>query len=268
MKGVGYFSHDSNAQHDPKIIKMRSKLGWESYGLFWALIEKLRNETSFKLEKDYETIAFGLRSDYETVKSIVEDYGLFIVDDEFFCSKRLNKCMELKEEKSEKARQSSLKRWGKNADGMRSHNDRNAIKEKKRKDNKIKDNKKTIKERCIEFENDVREYVSNHPGKYAPKLVDNFISYWSEYSKGDKIMRFEKDRPFGIGNRIGTFKRNDFDGYQKEWENNMRIKKEQEDRKKEYNNPDIEYEDPENIKALMKETVRKMESKKIKHING
>ena len=57
MKDVGYFSHDSNAQHAPKIIKMLAKHGWESYGLFWGIVEKLRNETDYILETDYDSIA-------------------------------------------------------------------------------------------------------------------------------------------------------------------------------------------------------------------
>ena len=45
MKDVGYFSHDSNAHRDYKMVKLRTKLGWGGYGLFWAIIENLRNET-------------------------------------------------------------------------------------------------------------------------------------------------------------------------------------------------------------------------------
>jgi len=34
-KEAYYFSHDSNARQDEKIIKLRMKLGWEGYGLYW-----------------------------------------------------------------------------------------------------------------------------------------------------------------------------------------------------------------------------------------
>ena len=32
-KDAYYFSHDSNAQHDPKILRMMAKRGWKAYGL-------------------------------------------------------------------------------------------------------------------------------------------------------------------------------------------------------------------------------------------
>jgi hypothetical protein len=44
-KDAYYFSHDSNSQDDPKCMMLIDQLGMEGYGIFWALIEKLRNET-------------------------------------------------------------------------------------------------------------------------------------------------------------------------------------------------------------------------------
>ena len=34
-----YFPHDSNARNDIKLIKLRSKYGYEGYGVYFALIE-------------------------------------------------------------------------------------------------------------------------------------------------------------------------------------------------------------------------------------
>ena len=39
-----YFPHDSNARNDVKLIKLRSKLDWEGYGIYFALIELLFSE--------------------------------------------------------------------------------------------------------------------------------------------------------------------------------------------------------------------------------
>ena len=156
MKDVGYFSHDSNAQHDPKIIKMLARHGWESYGLFWGIVEKLRNETDYILETDYDSIAYAMRTQCDLVKSIIEDFGLFIVEDGFFHSKRLDQCMQLKEEKSEKARQSSLKRWKNNANAMRTDTERNAIKRKEKKEKKGKDIK-SLKSINQDYLNELQE---------------------------------------------------------------------------------------------------------------
>ena len=48
-KDAYYFSHDANAQDDPKCMVLIDQLGMEGYGIFWALIEKLRNESNYKL---------------------------------------------------------------------------------------------------------------------------------------------------------------------------------------------------------------------------
>ena len=115
MKEAYYFSHDANAQHDPKIIKMLSKYGWEGYGIYWALVERLRNEPSYVLECDYDCLSYALRVDKDIIKSIVLDYNLFEVYDGTFWSDSLMKRMLIKKERSQKARESALKRWKPNA---------------------------------------------------------------------------------------------------------------------------------------------------------
>ena len=37
-----WFSHDSNAADDPRIVSMIQKYGFESYGRWWRLLERLR----------------------------------------------------------------------------------------------------------------------------------------------------------------------------------------------------------------------------------
>jgi len=142
MKEAYYFSHDANAQHDPKIIKLLSKLGWEGYGLYWAIVERLRNEPDYTLECDYDCIAFALRTHSDCIKSLVEDYDLFIIEDDIFYSESLLNRMKQKDERSEKARESARKRWKRNANALRTHSEPNAIKEKKVKESKV--NKKKV----------------------------------------------------------------------------------------------------------------------------
>ena len=142
MKEAYYFSHDANAQHDPKIIKLLSKMGWEGYGLYWAIVERLRNEPNYTLECDYDCIAFALRTHSDSIKSLVEDYDLFIIDDDIFYSESLLNRMKQKDERSEKARESARKRWKRNANALRTHSEPNAIKEKKVKESKV--NKKKV----------------------------------------------------------------------------------------------------------------------------
>lgn len=72
-----YFQHDCNARQDEKILALRMKHGWEGYGLYWALIERLRESANYSCVCDYNLIAYDLRSDANKIKSIIEDFRLF-----------------------------------------------------------------------------------------------------------------------------------------------------------------------------------------------
>lgn len=149
-KEAFYFSHDSNARNDEKIVLLRMKHGWEGYGLFWAIIERLRECSDYMSVCDYNLIAYDLRVDSAKVKSIICDFGLFAFteDGKCFYSNSLMERMKIKEEKSSKAQNAALIRWElerkkseRNANAMQTHSDGNAIKEKKGKEIKeIKEN--------------------------------------------------------------------------------------------------------------------------------
>lgn len=76
-KDAYYFPHDSNARNDPKVLKLRKDHGITGYGIYFCLIEMLRESNAYRLLADYETIAYDLRVEAGTVKSVVEDFGLF-----------------------------------------------------------------------------------------------------------------------------------------------------------------------------------------------
>jgi len=143
-KEAFYFSHDSNSRSDEKILKLRLKHGWEGYGIYWALIEMLRDSSTYELECDLDLIAFELRCDKDKIKSIIFDFNLFIISGSNFFSHSLKRRMELKEAKSEQARDAARTRWAKrkksnsNADALQKQSNSNAIKEKKeKKENEI-----------------------------------------------------------------------------------------------------------------------------------
>lgn len=101
-----YFKHDCNARQDEKILALRMKHGWEGYGLYWALIERLRESANYSCVCDYNLIAYDLRSDANKIKSIIEDFRLFdFATDEnrgkLLYSKRLLEDMYLKDDARE-----------------------------------------------------------------------------------------------------------------------------------------------------------------------
>jgi hypothetical protein len=111
-KDAYYFSHDSNAQDDPKCMMLIDDLGMEGYGIFWALIEKLRAEKDYTLPVSIcGRFARRWATSEAKIQTVVNNYGLFEMHDDKFFSLRLKRSME---EKSQKARLSAEVRWGKN----------------------------------------------------------------------------------------------------------------------------------------------------------
>lgn len=113
-----YFSHDSNARNSDKLMKVRMKLGAEGYGIFFMLIERLREEEGYKSTIDYNTLAFDLRVEPEKVKQVVEDYDLFkfTEDGKYFYSDSFNERMEMmdakRKKRAEAGKKGAEKRWG------------------------------------------------------------------------------------------------------------------------------------------------------------
>jgi len=138
-KETFYFSHDYNASMDEKIVKLLSKHGMPGYGIFWRIVENLYNNAN-ALQIDYDRIAYDLHiEDSEIVRSVINDFGLFSVEGTpglpsgypqgTFGSMSIERRLDERNKKSEKARQSAFKRWDKNkADANAPKNDANAPK--------------------------------------------------------------------------------------------------------------------------------------------
>jgi uncharacterized protein YdaU (DUF1376 family) len=90
-----YFSHDSNARNDVKVIKLRRQLGLEGYGLYWCIIEMLRDTPEYKLPlNSIDDIAFSLNISKEKVETVINCYELFLTDEDQFFSERLIRNMD------------------------------------------------------------------------------------------------------------------------------------------------------------------------------
>lgn len=114
-----YFSHDANAMDDPKCMLLVSQMGMEGYGMFWALVEKLRQQPDYKLPVVLiPALAARFGVSEAKLKTVIANYGLFIVEnDVVFFSQSLIERMTLMEEKQEKRRLASIRanevRWKK-----------------------------------------------------------------------------------------------------------------------------------------------------------
>ena len=136
-KDTFYFSHDYNARNDEKIKRLIRKHGMQGYGVFWSIVEDLYNNAN-ALRTDYEGIAYDLRSDSEIVASVINDFDLFIFNDDFFGSNSVQERLNQRNTKSESARKSASYRWG-NANAKQTLSEGNAKKERKGKEIKGKE---------------------------------------------------------------------------------------------------------------------------------
>lgn len=89
-KDAYYFRHDSNAIDDPKCVLLIEQLGLEGYGIFWMLIEKLRDQPGYKYPVSLTSaLARRYNTTPEKVKTVITNYQLFNFDGDYFYSESL-----------------------------------------------------------------------------------------------------------------------------------------------------------------------------------
>ena len=167
-KDAYYFTHDSNSRNDVKILKLRRIHGNEGYGLFWMLIEILREQNNFRCSlSSLKELAFDFRTSEEILLSIIKNFELFTIDNnDFFYSESLCERMKPLEQKREKMRELAYVRWNKtsnnqkgNAYALPVHSISNASKVKKSK----------VKKSIIKDEN-LNHKKINHKKFYESEL--------------------------------------------------------------------------------------------------
>lgn len=112
MGGDAYwFSHDSNARDDQRCVMLIDQLGLEGYGIYWILIETLRDQPRYRYPLALlPSLARRYNTTGEKMRVVVGNYGLFTVtEDEFFLSPALCRRMERWDEKRELARLKGLR---------------------------------------------------------------------------------------------------------------------------------------------------------------
>ena len=121
-KDAYYFSHDTNAKSDPKIMAMRNAYGPAGYGWYWIIIETMAEQSNYKLmHKKWVSHALAMAMQCEAtkteefIKSCIEEFELFESDGEYFWSNRLLRTMsnvnETRKVRSEAGKKGAEARW-------------------------------------------------------------------------------------------------------------------------------------------------------------
>ena len=191
-----YFSHDYNARNSLALKKISRKYGLEGIGLYWCLIEILFENDGKISEESLSDIAYDLRVDENTITALLDDCDTFERAGGFITSEMVVDRLNIRKEKSEKARQSANKRWENEADKIRTNNDlnanamrpeceRNAIKENKSKENKSKEKKKDIIE--------IIDYLNEKAGtNYRANSSETVSHISARLSEGFTVGQFKQ----------------------------------------------------------------------------
>lgn len=183
-KDTFYFSHDYNSRNDSKVRRLVAKHGMAGYGVFWSIVEDLYNNAN-ALQTDYDVIAYDLRVDESMVKSIVEDFNLFVIDGDTFGSSSVERRLNDRNEKSIKAKRSANLRWEKkrfeDANALRAQSDGNAIKEKKGKEIKGNEKKENEIKSILMSEIEISDVPEDEKDYFL--IADSFLKLFERNSQ-------------------------------------------------------------------------------------
>ena len=197
-KEAFYFPHFCNARHDRKIRRLRKELGVEGYGIYFMLLETLREQQDlmYPLE-DLDLLAEEFGVSEPKIRTTICNYQLFEVDFEqkFFSPKMLvylEPYFKMKEQR---------KLAGKASADKRLLNDRSTtVQQSKGKESKVNEIKE--KESKVSFSEMLSPYSFELGTEY-----DNFYSYWIEKNNKGKE-RWECEKFFDISRRVKTWLNN------------------------------------------------------------
>lgn len=194
-KEAFYFPHFCNARHDRKIRRLRKELGVEGYGIYFMLLEILREQQDLMYPmEDMDLLAEEFGVSEAKVRVVICNYQLFEVDEaeKFFSPKMLvylEPYFRMKEQRKIAGQKSAEKRM---------LNDRSTtVQQSKGKEKKVNEIKE--EESKVSFSEMLSPYIQDLENEY-----DNFFSYWTEKnSKGKE--RWECEKFFDISRRIKTW---------------------------------------------------------------
>ena len=82
-KDAYYFPHFSNARHDRKIKRLRKDLGVKGYGIYFMVLEVLRDEEDFRYPiKDVDLLEDDFNEEEAIIQQVINDFELFEIDED------------------------------------------------------------------------------------------------------------------------------------------------------------------------------------------
>lgn len=184
-KDAYWFRHDSNARLDPKILMMMAVYGYEGYGLFWAIIEFLRDQDEYKYKVPekygFMLMAGAISYDKDKLKEFIDDcvfeFDLLVFDGDNLYSNALIDRMgkwETKKKNGAKGGRPKVKKKP----------NQNLNKTETKPNEKLNDNRnetnidKSIGDNIIEEERDKPAHDFEFPSPDPQMIKEFFIQKW------------------------------------------------------------------------------------------
>jgi hypothetical protein len=204
-KTTEYFPHDCNANDDPKIMLMMAQLGLEAYGIYWILVEYLRQQPGYRAPMillDALSRRFG--SSKEKFEAVITKFSLFEVEEEYFFSPSLNRRMSPLDLKREKMKHNSLMRWNGQPDAkaMQLHSKSKAkamqsrVEESRVEKSKVKKSKEENKNSLsLSFVSDEFKPVFEKWLAFKSAIGDGYKTQQGTQSAFNKLLKLSNNNP-------------------------------------------------------------------------
>jgi hypothetical protein len=196
QKDAYYFPHFCNARHDRKIKRLRKELGLEGYGIYFMLLETLREQQDLMYPiDDIDLLAEEFGTSEQKIRVVICNYELFQLDPEqkFFSPKMLiylEPYFKMKEQRREAGLKSAAKRLS---------NDRSTTvqgpfnKEKESKEEESKEEKNKVEIKTTYSLNPLRnelfekwiKYKKEKKSTYTPSGINQLLKEWEEVPTAD-----------------------------------------------------------------------------------
>lgn len=197
-KDAFYFPHFCNARHDRKLKRVQKELGIEGYGIYFMLLEILREQTDLRYPlSEIDLLADEFGTSEQKVRVVICNYDLFQVDEnQNFFSFKMIIYLQPYFEKSERAREAANKRWNNanaytNAIEMQSVSNASKVKKTKLKEtkvNEIKESKIKLREYVFMFQSELDKLYSEFLEHEVNWMLDKLNDY-----KASKGVQYKSD---------------------------------------------------------------------------
>lgn len=191
-KDAYYFPHFSNARNDRKIKRLRKELHTEGYGIYFMILEVLRDQDGFIYPmSDLDILADDLGTSEQKVRTVICNYDLFLVFEiegkQHFSSPKFNEYLEPYLQKSQRAREAANKRWSDNQRVSNANAYANALPEHSKSNadqnaSKVKNSKEeySIGENPPDVSPDTVQPAKPEKKKFVAPTIQMVISYFVE----------------------------------------------------------------------------------------